>query len=252
MNNDLLIKIGLTEGEAIIYQYLLENGECIAGKIIKNTPLKRGVVYNILKSLTEKELVSQVVKNKILHFRLEHPLKLQDYIKKRNKEISQIQKGLEDILPALASQYMLVHHRPVVHYFEGLEGIQKVLEDSLTSKTEILSYADIEAINKYASKINEEYAKKRDRLQVKKRGILLDTPFAREFLKNYHIAVTETRFIKTESSPFHTVMQIYDNKISYLTLCEHSLIGVIIENHDIYEMHRYLFDSLWQNAIEIK
>lgn len=252
MDKDLLIKIGLSEGEALVYGYLLENGESTAGQIIKKLPLKRGLVYNILKNMVQNGLVQQFEKNKVANFRLEHPSKLQNLIQKKFQETSQTQEILKNILPLLASQYTLVHHRPTVHYFEGLEGIEKVLEDSLTSKTEILSYADIESINKYIAGINKSYVKKREKLGIKKRGILLDTSFTRKFLKDYYTTITETRLIKSDAPPFHSIMQIYDNKVSYITLCEEAIIGVIIENHDIYDMHRYLFDALWQNATELK
>lgn len=132
MNKDLLIKAGLSEGEALVYDYLLENGESTAGQIIKKLPVKRGLVYNILKNLVQGGLVQQFIKNKVANFRLEHPSNLQKLIQKKFQETSQIQEMFKNILPSLVSQYVLIHHRPTVHYFEGLEGIKNVLEDSLT------------------------------------------------------------------------------------------------------------------------
>ena len=42
-------------------------------------------------------------------------------------------------------------------------------------------------------------------------------------------------------------MQIYDNKISYLTLSDKEMIGVIIEDKYIYKMHKDLFEYMWKN-----
>ena len=77
---------------------------------------------------------------------------------------------------------------------------------------------------------------------------MLDTPFARDFLKDYHKQTTDIRLIKQDSSPFHSVMQIYDNKISYITLSDKEMIGVIIEDPHIFEMHKYLFEYSWDKA----
>ena len=150
-------------------------------------------------------------------------------------------------MPDLKSKYNLILRKPGIKYYEGKEGIKKVLDDSLTSKTEIYTYADLEAIEKYIPKINKKYAKKRKELNIKKRGIVLDTLFTRNFLKNYHKQITDTKLIKQEDAPpFKTIMQIYDNKISYLTLSSESKIGVIIEDPNIYKMHKYLFEYLWK------
>ena len=132
-----------------------------------------------------------------------------------------------------------------MQFFEGMDGIKKILDDSLASKTEIYSYADIESINKYIPDLNREYVAKRERLKIKKRGIVLDTPFNREFLSSYHKKVTETKFIKLSTPPFQTVMQIYDNKISYLTLDVKKIVGAIITDPHIYQMHKSLFEYLW-------
>ena len=40
MYKDIFTQAGLTENEAIIYEYLLNSGQSTAGEIIKNTPIK--------------------------------------------------------------------------------------------------------------------------------------------------------------------------------------------------------------------
>ena len=46
-------------------------------------------------------------------------------------------------------------------------------------------------------------------------------------------------------------MQIYDNKVSYITLSDKEMIGVIIEDKHIYTMNRDLFDFNWELAQNI-
>ena len=92
---------------------------------------------------------------------------------------------------------------------------------------------------------------KREKKQIKKRAILIDSPFARDYLKGYHETITENRYVDYKSYPFFTVMHIYDNKVSYITLTENSKIGVIIEDQNIYQMHKSLFEFTWHNAKKI-
>jgi hypothetical protein len=45
---------------------------------------------------------------------------------------------------------------------------------------------------------------------------------------------------------FQSVMQIYDNKVSYITLTDDYLVGIIITDQYIADTHKYLFESLWE------
>lgn len=256
MYKEIFTDINLNSSEAIIYEYLLKNGESSAGDIIKKTPLKRGLVYKILDNLVEKGLVIEKKsipskkqgRNKISHFLPDHPEKLREFIENEKKRLDKAKNTLEASMPTIISDFNLVSGKPGVRFFEGIAGIKKVIEDSLTAKNVIYSYTDIEAIVKYADKINMEYVKKRDALGIKKKGIVIDSPFARKYLKDYHQQTTDTKFIDHKLFPFHTIMQIYDGKVSYQTLSETSKIAVIIEDKNIYQMHKSLFEFTWSKA----
>ncbi len=40
-------------------------------------------------------------------------------------------------------------------------------------------------------------------------------------------------------------MNIYDGKVSYLTYVRNEIIGVIIENDYIYQMHNSMWNLVW-------
>jgi hypothetical protein len=91
----------------------------------------------------------------------------------------------------------------------------------------------------------------REDQDVKKRGLVIDSPEARKFLKSYDGEVTGTKLITGTDSvvPFQTIMQIYDNKVSYITLTDEYLVGIIITDQFIANTHKYLFESLWKCSI---
>lgn len=248
MYKDIFTQIGLTQNEAIIYEYLIKNGETAAGKIIKNTPLKRGVVYYVLNDLVKKELINERKKEKIAYFMPVHPQKLEEIAEDKEKEFKKAKNALESNLPSMVSDFNLHSGKPGVRIFEGRVGLVKTLNDSLNSKTEILTYADIEGMEKYLNRDNDKYVIKRKELGIKKRGIVADTFYAREYLKDYDKTVTEIRFIDGKKFPLFLEMEIYDNKISFMTFSEKKLIGVIIENEEIYKTQKSIFEMVWQNA----
>lgn len=249
MYTEHLTNAGLSEGEAIIYDFLLKNGEKSAGDIIEGTGLKRGNTYNILESLVTKSLIIQAEKNKVAHFRIENPRALLDYIDNRKIELNNKKHALEGILPSLISQYQLNTNKPVVSYYEGEDGISKVIEDTLTSKGELLQYMDIEEIHKHIKKVSVGYLEKRKKLNIKKKILCLNSAYALNYYKdNTKNEYSEVHFIEKLETSFDVSMHIYDNKVSYFSFTGGKLIGVIIDDTNIANMHRHLFNDLFEKS----
>ena len=247
MYEELLTKAGLTVDQAKIYEILLKSGVMPASKASIRAGIKRGLGYKVIEQLVSMGLVEKIDK-KVALFAATHPSKIKDLIQKREDELRLINASLAGALGTMTSDYNLNSGKPNVQFFEGLEGVKKVLEDSLYSREEILSYADITSIQKYIPKINEWYVDQREKKQVQKRAILLDTKEARAILESYHRGITDIRLIKLGTPPFESIMQIYDGKISYISLSEGQMIGTIVEDRAIYEMHKALFNFTWNKA----
>lgn len=248
MYNDILTKTGLNKNEAVIYDFLLQKGEISAGEIIKNTPLKRGTVYNALASLAEKELISEKKKQKIAYFSPNHPEKLREYLENQKLSLKKAENELESNITNIISQFNLISEKPGVKYFEGINGLKKVLADILTSKETVNTFADVETIVKYMEKLNTEHAKKREELGLNKKIIVTDTDFAKNYLKNYHPKTTEFKYIDHQSYPIGSIVEIYDGKVAYISLSEKGIISMIITDHNIYQFNRSLFKFAWERA----
>lgn len=258
MYKDILVQANLSPNEAVVYEYLLKNGESPAGFIIKKTPLKRGVIYNALDELISKGLATKRVKNKVALFLPSHPDKLREYLEQHEEEIVKAKNSLEANLPALVSDFNLVSGRPGVSYFEGDQGIKKVSQDSLTAQGEIYTYSDHENVIKYIFELNQEYSEKRVKLGIKKKILYADNPLTRKYLKENGLdQIDDARLIQGKildhrPGSFNTVMQIYNNKVSYITLLPSWKIGIIIEDETIAKMHKDIFEFNWLKAKTLK
>lgn len=251
MYGQFLIQAGLTKDQAAVYQVLIQGGLTLARAINQKTGLKRGLVYKILEQLIELGLVEKREDlGKIALFAPTHPGILKKLIENRVQSMKNAEVALDGVMGKLVSDFNLISGKPNVQFFEGTAGIIKIADDSLTSTTEILSFIDNEAVNKYAPEINAEYVKRRRKEGIKKKMISVDGDYIRERIKGFDPETTEVRVIP-KNFGFTTVMQIYDNKISYLTLDERRRVGVIIESPEIYQMHKTLFENTWDQAIQI-
>jgi len=247
---------GLSKEQAVVYEVLLKLGESPASSIAKAIPsgtsLSRPLVYKVLEELIGLDLTSKSEETgKIAKFTPKHPVAITKVIDEQKERIERTKKQFLTTSGKLSSLFNLSVGKPGVQFYEGEDGIWEVLMDSLSATEEILTYADLEAIAKYIPALNAEYSTMREDQDVKKRGLVVDSPEARKFLQSYDGKVTNTKLITASNgfSPFQTVMQIYDNKVSYITLTDAYLVGIIITDQYIANTQKYLFESMWNSAI---
>ena len=242
---------GLSTEQAVVYEGLLRLGSSTASALAKQLPrhLSRPLVYKVLDELIAAKLVEKHDPPQgVATFTAHHPNTISDLIESRKASIEQTKAQFASTAGRLASLYNLREGKPGVQFYEGKDGVWDVLMDSMTASEEILTYADLEAIAKYIPDLNAEYSTLREEKNVQKRGLVIDSPQARKFIRSYDGNVTHTKLIpaQTDYVPFQTITQIYDNKISYITLTDTYLIGAIITDQYIANTHKYLFESLWQ------
>jgi sugar-specific transcriptional regulator TrmB len=248
-----LAATGLTTEQATIYEVLLKQGVLPASQIAKESPagLSRPLVYKVLDELIALDLAEKNnPAGKVATFSAKHPTNILDRIDAKKAQIEQTKAQFVVTSGKLASLFNLTAGKPGVQYFEGKDGVWEVLMDSMRATEEILTYADLEAIAKYIPDLNAEYSAMREDKKVAKRGLVIDSPLARKFLASYDGAVTHTKLIPASEGTLamQTVMQIYDNKVSYITLTDAYLVGIIITDQFIANTHNYLFESMWKTS----
>ncbi len=248
-----LTETGLTTEQAVLYELLLKLGESPASSLSKAVPsaysLSRPLVYKVLEELITLDLAEKNdPAGKVASFTAKHPVAISKAIDQKKEQIERTKQQFLATSGKLSSLFNLSVGKPGVQFYEGKDGVWEVLMDSLTASEEILTYADLEAIAKYIPELNAEYSTMREDQDVKKRGLVIDSPEARKFLKSYDGKVTNTKLITATEGvvPFQTIMQIYDNKVSYVTLTSEYLVGIIITDQFIANTHKYLFESLWE------
>ncbi len=246
---------GLTREQAIVYEALIKLPHVPVSTLAKALThphtLSRPLIYKVLDELVQLNLIEKTDSpGKVASFAPKHPTGVLSLLEAQKKQLEQAQSQCAPVVESLTSLFNLSSGKPGVQYFEGKDGLWELLLDSLRATEEIVTYADLEAIGRYIPDLNAEYSALREEKQVKKRGLVIDSPEARKFLASYDGAVTTTKLIPSTSKfkPFQTNTQIYDNKISYMTLSDQYLIGLIITDQYIANTHKYLFESLWELA----
>lgn len=101
MHEEKLQKLGLTNGEARVYLALVELGSSKVGPVVKKSKVSYSKIYDVLERLTEKGLSSYTIKEKTKYFQAVDPSRLQEYLEKKEKELQENKKVLDDLVPYL-------------------------------------------------------------------------------------------------------------------------------------------------------
>lgn len=231
--NKVLENIGLTEKEAKIYLTLLELKEALPSVISRRAGVKRPTTYVILEQLQKKGLVSYVKKGKLLYYQPINPHSLleTEYHKYH---------ALEESLPELLQMHRQYAVTPQMSIFEGKKGLVQVMEDTLTTSTDLLCWADVTmAVETCLKDYYPEYIRKKVKGNVWLRGIFCADKLARKFKERGETELREVYLIPKEKFPFKNEINIYDDKVAIIS--HEDEIGVIIKNKNIANTQRAIF-----------
>ena len=249
---EVLKKLDLDEKEIEAYLTLLRIGQARASVLAYQIGLPRTTTQNILNRLEQDGLVMKSLDQNVALFLPVHPEEIAALLehkhRKQNYEFEKTMHDLGKVIPELVGLMKTSKAIPNVKFYRGKEGIRKVFWDTLTSKTALKDFANIDAMFKYAQDINDEYVKAREKTTITKRSLLLDTPFARKVYEGGTYSSKSHKgykWIPADRYPFAIEMNIYDGKISYVTYVEDDFIGVIVENKHVYKMHDSIWNLLW-------
>lgn len=126
---NILLELGLSENEALVYLASLHLGPSAILKIAKSAEIKRTTVYAVVESLKKKGLMNVEIKGWKKLFAAERPEKLYSTIEAR-KEL------VRENLPEFSALYNLKGEEGFIKYHEGLESIKSVY-DSLLEEIKI-------------------------------------------------------------------------------------------------------------------
>lgn len=253
MYEAMLERLGLSENEAKIYEMLLFRGESKASDVVPESGLGRANVYNLLTSLVAKGLVTMTA-GKQQRYRAAEPTKLTQLLDTKRQDTLRLEAEFKQELPKLTSTFQLTTGRPAIQVYEGYDGVEEVLFDGLTSSDEILSYVDLSGLTGEFSEINGRYLKARLKKGINKKIIVADSPMARQMFSRqvpHYSQYTQILFVKDFPVGFKNSMEIYAQKVTYITMHEEHQISVMINDPYIANMHRLMYHFFWEKFSQL-
>jgi len=237
--------IGFSEKEVLVYLALLSLGKGTVTQISRKAGINRPTGYHVLASLEIKELVRVSGKEPKQEYVAEPPDQIEKMLLKKIENDQSYMKEVRKIIPELKSMHNIAD-RPKVLFYEGKEGIEKVYEDTLTSKEPIRAYANVNEMHQALPNYFPEYYKRRKDKGISIRAIF---PINKEgFLRAREDKneARESALIPADKYYFSPEINIYDNKVMIASWKEK--LGIIIESHEIADAMKKVFELSWAEA----
>ncbi len=248
---DILKNIGFSPEQIAIYETLLEYGKLPASIIASRSKVSRVITYKILDQLVIIGIVEKIEAPKsVALFGPTDPENLRKLVEHKQNEVMSLKNACETAIQAIRPKYNLLTNKPGVLFYEGLEGIKKVLDDSLYTTDVIYQYIDLDSVLEHFGELNTEYVAKRTKAGISKKVLVANSVIAQDYFKKHQESLIDMKIINHTQTPFGVSMLIYDDKISYITIGKNNseLIGIIIEDTRLATMHKYLFEALYTTS----
>lgn len=247
MNTATLISIlegvGLSDKEATLYLATLEKGLSPASVIAEEAGMNRVTAYGILQKLLGEGFVSVSEKAGVQHFSALPPDQFFREVEKRTQSFS-------EAVPILKSMAGLHEFRPRVRFFEGLDGVKKGYEETLSSSSEILSIANSQNIRLHWPEYDVEYVAKRAQKKIFLRGIAPEDKEGKKVHREDEKYFREIRLIARDLFPTEKIeneINIFDEKVLIASFEPH-IFAIIIESSAVSETQKQIFEILWKVA----
>lgn len=238
--------LGLSDKQARIYLALLQKGEGSAYEVATRSGLKKPTTYVLLQEMVERRLVKVVLNQKATHYVAVDPVEL--FVETRTK----FQRA-ESALPELRALSNVEAKTVRAEYFEGLSGVRDMYSGALkdkNAKEQIGFYAHgrdtVPELMQYWSELNADLVKR----SIHRRGITTKDATTKEYIE--YTAVPKELLDLKALSP-----KLYDSNISIevfgsstYILSHQYLQGIVIQNPDIANVLKQIFELVWKYVPE--
>jgi sugar-specific transcriptional regulator TrmB len=232
-----------------LYITALKLGPSTIQELAKSIGKHRVTIYSATEKLIQKGLMYETKRGKKRLIVGESPEKLSELIAQRQQELDLLKVHFDHTLKILAPLESHKENRPSVRFYEGKEGVRKMLEETLAARGEVLVFSYVEHLAEIVdADYLEKYFVRRAKKNIKTRLIFPDCPFSRRVQKkskeyNIHIRQLPQHY-EWKSGIF-----AWNQQIALLSYVDKKPTCTIIENADIHYFYRHIiFELCWRQA----
>lgn len=249
MITNILRSLGLTQDEMKIFLQCLELGPQPASRIAKICEEPRNTIRSRLDGLVKKGVMVKTRRANTQYYATEKKENLIKHLKfkklRMQEKIDEQIQLLEVYGDELSSRHF-AKSRPKITFYEGMAGLEKVYEDTLSAKKGLKSWASVGDMFEAMPKYFQTYFERRKNKGIAMRSIHPDTESAKQRAAENKKELRQTALVPSETFQWTPEIQIYNNKVNIASWKEK--LGIIIESDEIAEAMSAIFDMAFAGA----
>lgn len=238
-----LERLGLSDKDIAVYRTVVSLGVARAAEISRKVNLPRQTVYSILQALLKLKLIEQHDKRGVKQFSAD-PRELVRQIDRERERLAEEQRAVEKELPELEALKYRASPLPRISYYEGTEGMKRLLNDILMQHRKGIAEFRGYGVNKFQKALGDflySFAKKRADLGVETKlfvGQGEDDFGITDSSKRYGRTIKRLNMPEQDAGFYIVGDRAY--LFSYL-----DGIGVVLENRAIAKLLTAVFEDHW-------
>ena len=244
MYEHLLLESGLTQNEVKVYLTLLKLGKSQSGKIVKESNVASGKIYETLNKLLEKGLIELSVENGVKQFSASNPDSLLLFLNEKKEKLEQQTKKVESIIPQLKSLLEFNPQPEGVFLIKSFRGIKPIVYDLFKHTSGEFLVMGVRSSKRNKFNIFWEHWHQQ-RVKENRKSKLLFSDIGTNywnFFKN--LKLTESRSLSSLSP---SAVMIVDSEV-FIFSYEEDLTCVHIKSKPIAASFTSFFNSMWKIA----
>jgi len=254
MLKDTFIGLGLPETAYRVYLCLVENGASSARKVATDLGIPRPSVYDNLKLLIQKGIVSEREDGNKKVFQIEDPKNLTQLIELKIESLKEQKQEISKIIPELAKHLIAVE--PKIKFYAGKEGVRQVLRDLLWYE-DLKTYA-MWPISEMVEILGAEYIKDFTRRKVSNKlwsYVIWPQDKLIDF-KAYPFLGVGWKYLRDirlapKGMSWNMSYWLYADKVAFISSRQESF-GMVIHSRDFAELILAQFKEIWKVSEPVK
>lgn len=246
MNEQSLEKLGLNKNEAKVYLALLYKGQATAAELVKAVGVHRNIVYDNLEKLMDKGLVSSVNDTKRI-FIAQKPSAIVEFLESKKSSIDKEIVLAKDMIPDIDKILASHNTKQEANIFRGIGGVKKILGEIVQTKQSWCIGITNESVRILGETYWKNYNLKKRESKTEEwllwNSDYKDTSIGKNIKSHRKILPKELDQV-TE-----TIM--WNDKVAIFVYTTQPIV-IVMENKDIFKMHKAHFDFLWKLSKEKK
>lgn len=236
-----LARLGIVGNLYKVYRAAIELGDVPVLRVIERTGLPKATVYDALARLAEEGLIAawgQAGRRRVV---ARDPAILLEQVEARRQMIG-------EMLPQLRSLYNAAKGKPNIRFYEGSDGVEAAMWDSLTCTSGVMytTFAMAEIIETPGLERMAEYMAERIALGIDMKVIRSRSHDRAEIWPCSRAERRELRFAP-DNVLLGMTLFIYDSRVALVSSKKENY-GLILESEEFSALLRSMFLAVWETS----